>query len=83
MSKKKKNKFTVSAVNFDDLFSMTAQAKEGDLRFHQKIYEEYKLPNWYSVFPEWVTVKETKKVLQRYDGKEWRDIPFEKEFIEL
>lgn len=73
MSKKNKKKFD---LGFDIWGLDTPTPKEGDFRFHQKTYWQ-ETERWWG----WDTkkIKETPKMLQRYDGKEWRDIPCEYE----
>lgn len=79
MSKnKKKNK----APNFSmDVFSFgPEQPKEGQLRFHQKIVEKGK-STWYGW--DYKELGRSEKVLQQFNGKDWKDIPFERDYIEI
>lgn len=79
MSKKKKVKNQVQA--FDLWFDRPENLpKQGDLRFHQTIVEK-ETSNWYGF--NWKRLGESQKKLQQFDGKDWRDVPFEKEWITL
>ncbi len=72
MSKKKKNKEKLSG--FDIFFGPTVSiAKEGDFRFYQQDTYIQQKPTWFGM-ENWDTRKGT-KTLQRYDGKDWKDIP--------
>lgn len=81
MSKnKKKNK--VKARVWDDFIfgpvSLTPQ--EGALRFHQKIVEKT-LTKWYGT--DYKELGRSEKVLQQFNGKDWVNIPFERDYIEI
>lgn len=75
MSKKNKKNNSFKMMSFDDMFGMP-QAKEGDFRFFQKnnVISQKK---WWGTDEDY---REGPKVLQRYDGKEWCDIPTEYEY---
>lgn len=80
MSKKNKKQKT----NDWDLFvyppMMGNSAKEGDLRFHQRTVEK-RIEKWWGY--DYKDLGSSPKVLQRFDGKEWKDVPFEREYIEI
>jgi hypothetical protein len=66
--KNKKNK-----ISWDSFIYPPIEAdKEGDLRFYQKDYYQEKDSFW-----GWTlkSLKKGPKILQRFDGKDWVDIP--------
>jgi len=70
-NKKKNNPFT-----FDFFGPEPVANKEGDLRFNQK-NTVVRHKKWWGYDEE---LREGKKMLQRFDGKEWQDIPMEYEY---
>lgn len=77
MSKKNKKKFTQTF----DLFELSEPLnKEGDLRFHQRIVEK-RIEKWWGT--DYKDLGSSKKVLQRFDGKDWRDVPFYRDYVEI
>lgn len=79
MSKKNKNKSaqfeTMSFYPFEEPKPMA-----GQLRFHKKVVEKAETKWWGT---DYKILGESKKILQQFDGQTWRNIPFEREYIEL
>lgn len=79
MSKKNKKK-NAQYSGFDIFGFNNPIPKEGDLRFFQKIVEK-RVEKWWGW--DYRDLGSSPKTLQRFDGKDWKDIPFEREYIEI
>lgn len=79
MSKKNKFKKKSSGLDFFMDFS-EPEAKEGDLRFHQRKVVGGKYSFWKD---KYAIEHESPKKLQIYKNGEWSDIPFEREYINV
>lgn len=80
--KNKKNK--IKSEVWDNFvfgpFVSSNEPKEGALRFHQKIVEKT-LTKWYGI--DYKELGRSEKVLQQFNGKDWVNIPFERDYIEI
>lgn len=71
----KKNKKRNIASDYFDLmaYPQIPSDKEGDLRFHQKMITIEHT----GLFGGFYEDRKGPKILQRFDGKEWQEIPLE------
>lgn len=82
MSKKNKKKNIIDDFMFVNYGHYgPEQPKEGALRFHQKIVEK-RFTDWLG-FRDYKEIGSSEKVLQQFNGKDWGNIPFERDYIEI
>lgn len=79
MSKNKKNK-KLNTFDLDWFAGSPVLPEKGELRFHQKIVEKGK-STWYGW--DYKELGRSEKVLQQFNGKDWVNIPFERDYIEI